>query len=109
MSEGKCIGWANHRWTLSIDEGKPSVSTEPCWEGCAADYGIGDNLELLTMAPIPVRVEMATECPAYPTDDGCVPTGAAVPMRGYESGSHYIAHGSRCDCNWWPVLRPVTA
>lgn len=65
------------------------------------------DLEMLDMAgSIRGTVHMATECPAYDTDDLCVPTGPPKPMGGYESGSHYIAHGTRCDCNWWPVFIP---
>jgi hypothetical protein len=107
VSEQRCIGRIAHQWTLSIEEGKVTLTTEQCWEGCPAADSIGDSLDWLTMAPIPVHVNMATECPAFPVDDECVPTGPPERMKGYESGSHYIAHGTRCDCNWWPVVRPI--
>ena len=69
------------------------------------DVEIGDAHEQLTMAPVPVKVHWATDCPAYDVDDDNVPTGPPKPMRGYEHGSHYIHHGVRCDCNHWPVIR----
>ncbi len=113
-STNGCIGLAEHSWSLAIEEGQVSVVTNRCSEGCSfgscaeADQpmvGLGEVADFLCMAPIPVRIVMATDCPAYDTDDGGVPTGPVKRMGGYESGSHYIAHGAHCDCNWWPVAR----
>lgn len=108
VPEPTCVGWSQHQWTLAIEEGQVTIHTDPCGETCEVGIiGLGDYHEYAHMEPIPVTVAMATECPAYPTDDNCVPNGPKVPMRGYESGSHYIAHGTRCDCNWWPVIVPL--
>lgn len=102
-----CVGWDEHRWTLSIEEGKPSLSTEPCGSGCTPDQ-LGDLMEFLVLAgDLPVTVRLATDCPAYPVDEWCRPTGPKTLLPGYEMGSHYIAHGTSCDCNWWPVVEVV--
>lgn len=106
-----------HEWKFGIEEGDWHVSSPSCGPECRFLWGgdkhparvtLGDEREWTYMPYIPVTVRMATECPAYPVDDDQVPTGPAKPMGGYESGSHYIAHGTRCDCNWWPVIRPST-
>lgn len=97
--------WHDHRWTLSVEEGRLSVSALPCGADCglAAD-GLGEWSDSIEMPPITVAVKSATDCPAYDTDDNYVPIGPAKRMGGYEAGSHYIHHGVRCDCNWWPVI-----
>lgn len=107
--ERDCIGVSAHRWTFAVEEGHMALGTETCGTMCRFAFGgmDGDDMEWLVMPEIPVTVAFATECPAYDTDDDGVPTGPAKPMGGYESGSHYIAHGTRCDCNWWPVVRIV--
>lgn len=113
MSDEECIGMKAHKWKMAIEEGQVSITTERCGDLCQFAYawseggcGLdGDSMEFLEMAEVDVTVRTATDCPAYDTDDDGVPTGPVKPMRGYESGSHYIAHGTRCDCNWWPVVR----
>lgn len=114
-----CPGWDGHAWTLSIEEGKILVYSPPCGPDCNLftkgpdgtmhSRGLGDAEEYLTMCEMPILVRMATECPAYDVDTDNVPTGPPRRMGGYESGSHYIAHGTFCDCNWWPVLIPTSS
>lgn len=105
-----CKSMADHKWTLGLEEGRVYLAAKSCSpddDACLFyEQGIGDLEEVVFMPPVPVDVRMATDCPAYPTDDNGVPTGPAEPMRGYDAGSHYIAHGTRCDCNWWPVVIP---
>jgi hypothetical protein len=104
---------ASHQWSLGIEEGGLGLTTASCGPECrwlmAGDvhpaFGtLGDEIEWLHMEPVQGDVRFATECPAYETDENQVPTGPPRPMPGYEVGSHYIAHGTRCDCNWWPVV-----
>lgn len=95
-----CIGEA-HEWTLHVENGSASVSTAPCGDDCA--YVYGGMPEDLYVEDLPVRVGVATDCPAYDHDEDGFVVHPARPMRGYESGSHYIVHGTRCDCNWWTV------
>src|SRR4051794_15477417 len=105
----------SHEWELSIEEGQICLDTDPCGEECRytdphdpdCKGHLGDEAEWLTMAPISVKVDMTTACPAYETDDSGVVAGPPKPMSGYESGGHWIAHGSHCDCDWWPVIRLV--
>lgn len=104
-----CIGMAAHTWELCIEEGSTSVTTEPCGDECHFLHGLGDEREWLEMKPVPVLLMMATNCPAYDTDDNGVPTGPPRLMGGYETGSHYIVHGERCDCNWWPIATALGA
>jgi hypothetical protein len=101
-----CGGVAAHKWELEVVEGAVVLSTRFCGSECSFPYGsLGDSIEQLHMEPIPVTVEYATSCPAYPTDIDQIPTGPAIARPGYESGGHWINHGVRCDCDWWPVVK----
>lgn len=92
--------------TFEISEGGFSVT--PIDDKLADQWLTdGPDFDFLEMKSIRCSLQWATECPAYDVDENCVPTGGPHPMGGYESGSHYISHGSRCDCNWWPILVPV--
>lgn len=103
MSE--CIG-EQHKWSLSISEGNAGVRTEPCGEECDFSSGdLGDNAEWIELSDTPVSVSWGTDCTAYDTDEDCVPLGPPKTTYPYESGSHYVHHGVRCDCNWWPVVK----
>lgn len=103
-----CPGMTAHEWVFTVVEGHAGLATDPCGPDCWFEYGIGDCGEFLEMPPVAVTVAMATDCPAYDTDDDGIPTGPPHKMGGYETGSHYTVHGTRCDCNWWPVARPVS-
>ena len=97
--------WHDHQWTLSIEEGRVSVVAQSCGPDCGpATDGLAEWSDGIEMAPVVVVVRSATDCPAYDTDDNGVPIGPAKRMSAYEAGSHYVHHGVRCDCNWWPVL-----
>lgn len=100
LAERKC-SIKSHDWELAIEEAHVSLTTPPCGSDCwFPDGTLGDEFEWLTMDPIPVKVDMTTACPAYETDDDGVVVGPSKPMGGYESGGHWIAHGSHCDCDW---------
>jgi hypothetical protein len=91
---------------MEICESRLTVMTMPCGPECRFSFGfLPDEFETITMDPIPVKVDMTTACPAYETDDSGAVVAGPKPMRGYESGGHWIAHGSHCDCDWWPVVR----
>lgn len=106
-----------HDWVFGIEEGCWHVSTPTCGPECnflpAGDEHpgkgqLGDESEWTVLTDVSAKVFMATNCPAYPTDNDCVPNGRKTLMPGYESGGHWIAHGSHCDCDWWPVIRLST-
>jgi hypothetical protein len=109
-----CIGASEHVWHLGISEGSIYIDTKPCGPTCRfvlqTPYGpmtdIGDDINFLEMEPMQVNLFWSTDCPAYDLDDRGAPI-RKHQMSGYEHGSHYIVHGSRCDCNWWPVATPV--
>jgi hypothetical protein len=105
-----------HPWSLCIEEGRVGLSTVTCGDECRflmpgekhprSGGTLGDEMEWLYMPPISVQVRFATDCTAYDVDDYGVPQGPPTVGPGYESGGHYIQHGKRCDCNWWPVIIP---
>jgi len=103
---GTCSA-ASHKWFLGITEGVSGIRTTSCGDQCHFGTGLGDDSEWLSMEEVEVEVDYATSCPAYDTNDLGVPTGPLKHIHGYESGSHYIVHGQRCDCDWWPVITKI--
>lgn len=101
-----CVGIAKHEWTLCIEEGQVSLTTEECCETCWFPDGI--ETEFLAMKEMYVQVRMATDCPAYETDEHGLPNGPPKKFS-YHNGSHAGVHGEHCDCNWWPIITEVGA
>jgi hypothetical protein len=83
-------GFANHTWHLTIEEGQATFSpVEPCNGEC--HWWDGEHIGDMDLGI--VRLENGTDCPG---------SGS------YESGSHYVSHPNRCDCNHWLEVVPVT-
>ena len=91
---------------LGISEGCLYITPDDDMQNDIWNLGHGPDFDFLEMAPIAGEFKYATECPAYDTDENCVPIKGPFAMSGYESGSHYVSHGTSCDCHWWPVFIP---
>lgn len=85
------IGWTDHVWRLAIEEGEVTlVPVEPCNGTCSW----WERHDLFCDDLGFVKLTTATECPG---------------SGWYESGSHYISHPNRCDCNRWIEIQPLRA
>jgi hypothetical protein len=90
-AEECAVGPGGHSWRLTVEESQLTFEpVEECsgschwWEG----HHIGD-MDLGV-----VRLVDATDCPGRGS---------------YESGSHYVSHPNRCDCNHWLEVVQVAA